>query len=49
MPWLILSAVIILLIWTFLPADDVVQENDPTPDSRPLFGSTMTWLRRLLA
>ena len=35
MPWLILSAVIILLAWTFLPDDDVVQEADPPQDSRP--------------
>lgn len=49
MPWLILSAVIILLAWTFLPGDDVVQETDSTPDHYALLGHAVTWLRRYLS
>ena len=49
MPWLILGAVIILLAWTFLPDDDVVQEADPPQDSRPLLSYAVAWLRRHLA
>ena len=48
MPWLILSAVIVLLAWTFLPGDDVVQETDAIPDRRSLLGCAVTWLRRNL-
>ena len=49
MPWLILSAVIVLLAWTFLPGDDVVQEADPVQDRRPLLGYAVNWLRRHLS
>ncbi len=49
MPWLILSALIFLLVWTFLPDDDVVQEADPLQDSPPLLSYAVAWLRRHLA